>query len=434
MGFIKTRLSLMMFLQYAVWGFWLPVLATYLQAPVDGGGLGFTPAQVGWILGLASSIGAISAPFVAGQIADRYFSAERFLAFLLIAGGIIKFYTAFQTGYVPWLFLSIIYSVLYVPTLALTNSLAFSHLKDADREFSHVRVWGTIGWIAASWIFPMVWLQTNLQFQAMPPFLAGEEMADSTNRLVDALKFSGVTSVIYGLFCFALPHTPPQNKGQKLAVSKAFSLILQKRSFLVLVVASLPISIIHNIYFMQTGPFFKEVLELRDSDIGPAMTIGQFAEIAVLAALGLMLTRLGFRITIAIGCAAYLIRYAIFGSADFLPTSVVVSSQALHGFCYACFFAAAFIYVDRIATADMRHSVQTVFGIVILGVGPVISAPILGYLASIFTTDGVLNYSALWYTLSAMGLATIVFFFAFFRDESKGEPKVEPVLEETMAG
>ncbi len=161
----------MMFLQYAVWGVWLPVLATYLQSPVAEGGLGFTSGQVGWILGLAGSIGAVSAPFIAGQIADRYFSTEKFLAVLLILGGIVKIITAFQVSFSAWLLLSILYSVLYHATLSLTNSMAFAHLDDPDREWPGVRVLGTIGWIAASWIFPMLWLQSDLQLQALPPFL-----------------------------------------------------------------------------------------------------------------------------------------------------------------------------------------------------------------------------------------------------------------------
>ena len=373
MQFIKSRLGMMMFLQYAVWGFWLPILALYLQSSTEDGGLGFTPGQVGWILGLAGSIGAVTAPFIAGQLADRRFSTEKFLAVLLLVGGLIKWYTSTQTTFEAWLVLSILYRIVYQPTLALTNSLAFAHLGDADREFPRVRVWGTIGWIAASWIFPMVWLQTDLTLQALPPFLAGTELPDATGRLVDALKFSGGLSILYAGFCFLLPHTPPKREGvEPLAFAKAFAL-MKRPSFALLVLASLPIAVIHQIYFMQTAPFFSDVLGLKDSQIGPAMTVGQFAEIAVMAALGWMIKGLGFRVTIALGGFAYVLRYAIFGTVD-LPVEVIIASQALHGFCYACFFAAAFIYVDRIAPEDVRNSAQTVFGIIILGLGPVIAA------------------------------------------------------------
>jgi len=125
---VKSRLSLMMFLQYAVWGVWLPVLATYLQSPVAGGGLGFTSGQVGLIIGAAGSIGAVSAPFIAGQFADRYFSTEKFLAVLLVLGGTVKLILSFQDSFTAWLLLATLYSVLYMPTLSLTNSMAFAHL------------------------------------------------------------------------------------------------------------------------------------------------------------------------------------------------------------------------------------------------------------------------------------------------------------------
>lgn len=428
MGFIKSRLRFMMFLQYAVWGFWLPVLARYLQAAPEAGGLGFTPGQVGWILGLAASSGAITAPFLAGQFADRYFSTERFLACLLIVGGVIQWIVSYQSTFAAWLILSVLYSICYQPTVALTNSLTFAHLKDGDRGFPLIRVWGTVGWIVASWVFPMIWLQTNVSFQALPPFFVGTEVADATARLVDAMKFSGAVSIAYAFFCLLLPHTPPKTDGvEPLAFKKAFGL-LKRRSFLVLIIASLPISIIHQIYFVQTAPFFSDVLGLQASYLGPAMSIGQFAEIVVMALLGLMVARLGFRVTMSIGGLAYFLRYAIFGTVD-LPMPLILSSQALHGFCFSCFFACAFMYVDRIADVDVRSSAQTVFGIVILGAGPILSAPILAYLSKIFSDEaGVLDYSSLWYTLAAIALVTTIFFVLFFRDETQedGKPEGEP--------
>ena len=409
------RLGAMMFLQYALWGAWLPVTARYLSASVAEGGLGFTGSQIGMTLGLAGSIGAVMAPFIAGQIADRYFSTERILAFLVTAGGVVKWITSYQTEYSAWLVLSIIYSVLYMPTLALSNSITFSHIDDQENDFPKIRIWGTIGWIVASWVFPMIWLQTNLNFQWMPPFIVGAEVPNVTSRLADALKFSGLISITYGAFCFLLPHTPPKKDAtEKLAFKKAFKLF-RFSSFTTLVIASLAISVIHQIYFLQTGPFLSHI-GILDSQIGPAMTIGQFAEILTMAYLGFFLKRLGFKKVITIGVAAYFMRYAIFGTESF-PVWVIVASQAFHGFCYAFFFAAAFIYVDKLADEDVRHSAQTVFGIIILGGGPVIGGWLSGYLQNIYTVENIFNYSNFWYTVSAIGLATMVFFYAFFREQ-----------------
>ncbi len=408
------RLSLMMFLQYAVWGAWLPLAARYLTAGSAEGGLGFTGTQMGTILGLAGSIGAMASPFIAGQFADRHFSTERFLAVLLTIGGVIKWVTASQTGFSAWLALSICYSVVYMPTLALSNSMAFANLGN-NQDFGKVRVWGTIGWIAASWIFPMLYLQSGLHLTWMPPFLVGPELPHVTHRLADSLRFSALISWGYALFCFALPHTPPKREGvEKLAFAKAFRL-LRERSFLVLVAASLPISVIHQVYFLQTPPFFSH-LGLLDSQIGPAMTIGQFSEIAIMATLAFLLARLGFRTVIALGAFAYFLRYTIW-SYPTLPVSLLVGSQFLHGICYACFFAGAYIYTDRVAPPDVRHSAQTVFGILILGGGPVLGGLLSGWLADSYArTGGQVDYGALWRVVSLIGLAAAVFFWALFRE------------------
>jgi len=411
----SMRLGGMMFLQYALWGAWLPLTARYLSAGVVEGGLGFTGTQIGMILGLAGSLGAAFAPFIAGQLADRYFSTEKFLAVLMLVGGVLKWYTSLQTTYSAWLILSIAYSIVYMPTIALTNSITFYHIDDQDNDFPKIRVWGTIGWIVASWAFPMIWLQTNLSFQWMPPFFVGLEVPDVTSRLADALKFSGGISIFYAAYCFLLPHTPPKADAvEKLAFKKAFQLF-NKPSFKILVIASLAISIVHQIYFIQAGPFLSHI-GLKDSQIGPAMTIGQFAEIITMIFLGYFLKNLGFRKVITIGTVAYFARYAVFGT-ESLPVWLIVVSQALHGICFAFFFAAAFMYVDRITDKDIRHSAQTVFGIIILGGGPVIGGWLSGFLQEYYTANGVFNFSNFWYTIAGLSILTTLFFYLLFKDE-----------------
>lgn len=426
------RLSVMMFLQYAVWGLWLPILGRYLQAGVDEGGLGFSTGQVGWIIGLGASVGAITAPFIAGQFADRFFRADRFLAFLLLTGGIVQMILAQQTTYVGWIIFSILYSVLFMPTLSLTNSVTFANLADTERQFPKVRVFGTIGWIAAAWIFPMVWLQTNLSFQALPPFIVGDDRTDVTARLIDAMTASGVVSIIYSAYCLLLPATPPKKDGvESIAFAKAFAMI-RRPSVLILLVSSLIIAMIHQIYFIQTSSFL-EARGLKESLIMPAMSIGQFAELFVMAILGLLLTRLGFKWTIALGALAYVARYAIW-SIPGAPLWLVVSSQALHGFCYACFFAGTYIYIDRISPRDVRNSAQTVIGIVILGVGPVLASMTLPLILELTgskpsANPPMINYQGLWGTLAAMGLFVTLLVAFCFREE----PGVEEEYEQDPA-
>lgn len=416
------RLSLMMFLQYAVWGVWLPYLANYLMATTAEGGLGFTGAQVGWILGLAGSIGAISAPFLAGQVADRFMNAERWLGLLLITGGVVKFATAYAESYGLFMVLSIAYSIAYMPTLALTNSVAFAHLRDAEKQFPRVRTWGTIGWIVASSAFPLIWLQQDLSFTWLPPFLEGTPKEGSTGLIVDCLKVSGAVSVAYGLWSMlALPATPPKKEATSLAFADAFGM-LKHRGFLVVTLAALPISMIHQVYFIRTGPFLSSI-GYEDAHIGPVMSIGQFSEIAVLAVLGFFLKSLGYRAVLAAGCLGFLGRFGLFWWASGMPEEALANARwitgaamILHGLCYGFFFAGAYVYIERLARPDIRHSVQTVFGIIILGLGPVLAGVYNQWLDTLGpeTHDGA-HYPSIWMVQALLGGISFLLVASAFR-------------------
>ncbi|HEY1684157.1 MAG TPA: MFS transporter [Tepidisphaeraceae bacterium] len=416
-------LSVMMFLQYAVWGVWLPILANYLMGPKDQGGLGFTGAQVGWILGLAASIGAISAPFLAGQIADRFINAEKYLAILLIGGGVVKYITASVHDYHTFILLSIAYSVLYMPTLALTNSIAFAHLNNPERQFPAVRVWGTLGWIVAENAFPLLWLQTGLHLTILPPFIEGVDKANATALLGDSLRVAGVLAIAYGIWAaFALPPTPPtRNQKNPFAFARAFGL-LKHRGFLVVTLVSLPIAMIHQIYFIRGAPFIR-ALGFAQSHVGPILSIGQISEIFFLAILGFLLASLGYKWTLVLGAFAYAARFALFAIATPETRWIVLAANALHGLCYGCFFAGAFIYVERVATADIRHSAQTVFGIIILGVGPVLAGGYNQWLdkLQIATLAGpVFDYRTFWFVQAGVAALSMLALIILFRPGLSG--------------
>jgi len=415
--FLTLRLSIMMFLQWAMFGLWIPLAGAFILASVADGGLGFNQSQLGWIMGISGSIGALAAPFVAGQIADRYFSTERLMAVLLVLGGVLWWIMSNQQGFGGWLALSILASVALAPTMALSNSLSFAQMSDPTRQFPIVRVWGTIGWIVAGWVFSWVYLQHDLVGRWMPPFLVGQEYPDVTSRMIDSLKAGTIIAFIYAAYCLTLPNTPPKRGAhEKLAFRKALKLF-QRRSFLVLMVAALLIACVHNIFFMQASPLLVR-LGMPKPHIGPAMSVGQIAEILMVAGLGLLLKRLGMRTVLAIGGAGYFLRFLFLGS-TWLPLWAIVASLGLHGVCFACFYAAAFIYVDRLADEDIRHSAQTLFGILI-GAGPVLGGWLNGFLAALFTPEGgQLNYMKYWYTVAAIGGLAAIVLMVFFRDETK---------------
>lgn len=402
-----VRLSLMMFLQYAVWGIWLPILARYLTSPVEDGGLGFSGAQMGWTLGLAGSIGAVAAPFIAGQLADRVMNAERALGLLLILGGAVKWMTAYQTGYMPWLILSIIYSVLYMPTLALTNSVAFANLKAPEKSFPFVRSFGTIGWIVGSVAFPLIFMKTNVGFVGHWPFVDGTPRPDEVSQIKLAMVASGVLSIGYGLYSLiALPRTPPRpDARQPLAFAAAFSL-LTRPSFLPVLLAAVIISMIHQVYFMQTGNYITEKLGMPSGDIAPSMAIGQVSEIVVLAVFGLFLKRIGYKWVLVLGALSYAIRYSLFAVAT--TPELMKLAMLLHGFNYGFFFAGSFLLVEKISPPDIRHSAQTVYGIIILGVGPILAGWYNQQLGNMFTVEKVTNYTGLWFTQAALAAVAML--------------------------
>jgi len=414
------RLSLMMFMQYAAWGIWLPYLASYLDAPRDEGGLGFSGNDIGLILGVAGSVGAIFAPFLAGQVADRFMNAERYLGILLILGGIFKFSTAYAESVGLFLALSTLYSIVYMPTLALTNSIAFAHLRRPESGFPLVRVWGTIGWIVASNAFPLIWLQTNLERTWLPPFFVGDPHPEATSRIADCMKVGGVIAVCYGVWAMTmLPRTPPtKNARHPLAFLEAITM-LRHPGFLIVTLAALPISMIHQIYFMRTSPFLEHI-GFETQYVGPIMSIGQFSEIFFLAILGLLIRSIGFRGTLVLGCAAYFLRFAVFAIATEETRQLVLMANALHGLCYGCFFAGAYIFVEKVSPPDIRHSAQTVFATIILGGGPILAGTYFNGFFDRFTdANGAQQYGELWWTQACIGLVTGVFVLLLLREPTQ---------------
>ncbi|MBG86683.1 MAG: hypothetical protein CMO80_07260 [Verrucomicrobiales bacterium] len=423
---IKGRLNVMMFLEYAAKGLWFPLASLFLTEPAAEGGLGFTPNMKGLIIGIPLAIGAFCGPWLS-RMCDNRFATQKFLGTLLLLVGVIKIMTARQTSFEAWFFLSIGFSILYVPTIALTNSLSMTHLQDPKNEFSRVRVWGTIGWIAVAWIFPMVWLQKGLQFQSLPPFFKGEELPDATARMIDSMTIAGVVCIFYAIYCWiALPNTPPKGESKRFDLGEALDMF-KHRSFTILMVAALILSVVHTMYFMQMGSFLKTA-GLQKQNVMPAMSLGQFSEIIALAFLGALLLRLGFRWTMALGAGSFALRYFIF-SLD-LPVEAHVAAQFLHGICFGCFYASAFIYVDRLAPEGVKHSAQAIFGAVMYGLGPIGASWLNGYLAQKAmggTADlDAAGYGFYWQWTAAAALVATIILAVAFRDETEQEPATQP--------
>ncbi len=397
-GGLYGRLSLMMFLQYAIWGAWLPLLWPFLN-----GHRKFTPSQIGDMFAVGA-IGAIVAPFIAGQIADRWFSTEKFLGISHVVGGLLVWQLARLESYWEFMAFSLLYSLVYSPTLPLTNSLAFHHMPDRDRDFGKVRLWGTIGWIAVG-----IGIGQWLLYRYTPTGAADDAIqAARWAGMGDAFRLSGVLGVVMGLYCFTLPHTPPSKGREAYATLEALREVANKRRLLVLFLLAVPISCIHQFYFVHTAGFAggyqtgaagltKAINSVFGVGGGGLMTIGQMTEIAVLALIPLVAKTWSRKTLLAIGIVAYTLRMALFAYADTIAAStgvpavgVVILGVALHGFCFGCFIFVSFMVVDEETTADVRASAQSLFNLVIIGIGIIGGSKVAGWVADwAATADGI---------------------------------------------
>lgn len=468
------RLCLMMFLEYASKGIWVPLAALFLMGAKEEGGLGFEPNDVFLIVGVATAIGAITSPII-GQIADRYFSTERVMAVLLILAGLFKITMSFQTTFTGWMIFAVCNAIVYMPTMALTNSLAMAHLSDPKKSFPIVRVWGTVGWIAVSFVFPALYLMDAYALRWLPPFFyeAGVRPVNTTGLMLHSLRFGGAISIGYAIFCaIGLPHTPPKRDAvQKLALLEAAKL-MRHRSFSILIVATLLLSVVHVVQMVLAGQYLK-LIGLDGAYVSPALSIGQFSELAFMALTGVLLTALGYRKVLALGALAYCLRHFIYGfsalpledlvlagaalilgvlilagfslraamavgafafcllhlgagSSD-VPLGVIISAQGFHGAAFAFFVAAGFIYVNALAPEDVRHSAQTLFFLVFLGLGPFLAAVVTKVILP--KDAGLDEFQLLWRALAIVAFAACLLIIVAFRDETKPAAGAEPTTE-----
>jgi nucleoside transporter len=399
------QLGVMMFLQYAIWGAWAPVLSEYMQND-----LGFDGIQVGTVYSLLP-LATIIAPFIGGQLADRYFASERIIGVLQLAGGVLLLFAARATDYSTLMILMFAYCMLYAPTLALTNSIAMINLEDSERQFGRVRVGGTIGWIAAGLLLA-AW-----RTAAQGTDVAGTGAAQAGAGLHgDMLVLAAALSVVMGLHAFTLPHTPPRREGVSPWAFLESLKMLKNPNFAIFLAICFVVATELQFYYVLTAPFLVSDVGISPATVSAWMTIGQAAEIFVMAfVLSWSLKKYGMRRTLAIGVIAWPIRYVIFAIGS--PAWLVIASLSLHGFCYVFFFVAAFIYVDQVAPPDIRASAQSLIAIVILGIGNFVGANFSGWIQSVFTSDGVTDWTRVFLVPVAITVACAVAFMLFFREE-----------------
>jgi nucleoside transporter len=396
----RVKLSVMMFLQYFVWGAWYVTMGTYLLQT-----LRFSGQQSGAAYS-TTALAAMVSPFFVGLVADRFFATERILAFLHLLGAGLLFYVSTLTEFSSFYAVLLSYTLCFMPTLALSNSLSFHQMRDPGKEFPRVRVWGTIGWIAAG--FAISYLNAGsvaLQF-----------------------RVAATASAVLGLFALALPHTPPAKLGHKVGIRDILGLdalqLMKERSFAIFVIGSFLICIPLQFYYAFTNPFLTEV---GVTNAEAKQTLGQMSEIGFMLVMPWFFVRLGIKKMMLIGMLAWAVRYVLFAYGDAgALVWMFYAGILLHGICYDFFFVTGQIYVDKKASVHIRGAAQGFIAFVTLGVGMFVGSYIAGWVVDNYSyltgAQTLHNWTPVWLIPAAMSAGVLLLFAAFFNPKLRESP------------
>ena len=412
---VRVHLSVMMFLEFFIWGAWFVTLGTYL-----GKGLNFSGSSIGTAYS-SMPWGAIFAPFFVGMIADRFFSAQKVLGVCHILGGTVLYCAATQvTAPLPFFTVVLIYALCYNPTLALVNAISFNQMENTEKQFPAIRVFGTLGWIVAGLLVGYLTLK-------------GKSIEDTNIPM----QIAALASIIMGVYSFFLPKTPPKALGHKVSVGDVLGLkalrLLKDRSFAIFMTCVLLICIPLAFYYNFTNLFLNED---GVANAAGKMTMGQMSEVFFMLVMPFFFARLGVKKMILVGMLAWAVRYVLFAFGN--PTNLVAMYYVgilLHGICYDFFFVTGQIYVDKKASKDIQASAQGLFALVAYGVGMVIGAWISGWVVERYQiVEGETIVAHQWHPdfasgtgLAALGIwlvpaimagIVIVLFVVFFKDNN----------------
>ena len=393
----RTRLSLMMFLNYVIWGSWYVTIGTYLTATLK-----FSGTETGAIFGTTALASMIS-PFFVGLIADRFFSSERVLAVLHLVGAFLLYFVTTQTSFGSVYAIMLAYCLCYFPTVSLTNSITLRQIKDPGKDFPLIRVFATIGWVVIGLII-------------------GQLGAEATTK---PFMIAAGASLVMSVFSLFLPHTPPENKGDAITVRGILGLdaleMLKDRSFFIFVIASILACIPLTFYFSFTNAYLNE---LKVTNSAGKMALGQVSEIGMMLLMPFIFKRVSVKIILLMGLAAWAARYALlaFGNADSGMWMFYIAIL-LHGLCYDFFFMTGQLYTDMQAPPKLRSAAQGLIIFLTYGVGMFIGSLLSGTAVDYFskTTGGIVtrDWQSFWLSSSAGAFVILLMIGLFFRSNAK---------------
>lgn len=403
---IGSRLSVMMFLQFFIWGSWYVTVGNYI------GAVGWDEDAAGSAIGWAYTVGPIAAivsPLFLGVLADRFMPTQVVLACMHFLGAAFMCFTPIVATpeQSPNLLIAMLagHMLCYMPTLGLTNTLAFHHVTNQEKQFPIIRVFGTLGWIAAGLLLG------NL--------LGAKESSEQ-------FYVAGAAGAALGVFALTLPHTPPPLRGKSIKLGEIFGLdaiaLLRDRSFLVFMLASFLICVPLAAYYQQAPIFLENGIGYAKADVPVQMSFGQMAEVLFMVAMPWFFARLGVKKMIAVGMLAWVVRYVLFAqAADEQVKWMVLSGIVLHGICYDFFFVTGQIYVDKFAKPEIRGQAQGFLVLITQGVGLGIGAQVVSELKASATEGDVTDWAAFWWWPAIAAGVILVAFLLLFRERAEPE-------------
>ncbi len=405
---IRVKLSTMMFLEFFIWGAWFVTMGTYLMTSLHASGTENAEAY------LTQAFGAIIAPFVIGLIADKYFSAQKILGVLHLIGAALLFYESIAPNFGAFYPGILTYMIIYMPTLALVNSVSFKQMTDPSKEFPWIRVFGTAGWMIAGIVIG--WLNW-----------------EQSGSLALTFKMAAGASLLLGLLSFTLPDTPPGKKGQKTTFAEIAGLesigLLKNRSYLVFFLASVAICIPLAFYYNFTNPFLNEVGMKRAAAI---QGLGQFSELFFMAAMPFFFVRLGVKKMLAAGMLAWALRYIFFAFGDSGSNYwMLIGGIVLHGICYDFFFVTGQIYTDKFAGERFKSAAQGFITLATYGLGMMIGYYMSGPIVDHWKTgENMHDWKTIWLIPGGIAIAVMLLFLLFFKDKNTTESQPGLDIEE----
>jgi nucleoside transporter len=390
---VRVKLSAMMLLEYFIWGSWYVTLGTYMQTY-----LGASGEQIGAAYG-ALAIATIISPFFVGMIADRFFAAQNIMGILHLIGAALLFLATRVTDNAAFYWVVLVYSMLYMPTIALSNSIAFGQMKDPGTQFPWIRVFGTLGWIVAGQLISFLDL----------------------DKSVVTFHLAAISSALLGFVSFTLPDTPPKGKGKKASFAAAIGLeafvLFKNGSYLIFFISAILICIPLSFYYSFANLFLND---LGMQNAAAKMTLGQVSEALFILAIPFMFYKTGVKNMLLIGITAWLLRYIFFAFGNMNSNMwMLYTGIILHGVCYDFFFVTGYMYTEKKAGEKIKNAAQGLFTLASYGIGMVIGTYFSGLVVDRYTEGGAHFWNSIWLVPAYISIFVLIFFVLFFKEKKE---------------